>query len=883
MPVSFIAGPSYRARKRKLKRYLALAAKARAWLICRDMIRSIAPSDIVAIAPDSGVDAAVHGWRAKCLQRLVRMDLPVPPSHALAAGAVRALAQGAVLDLDVLRALFQGGTGLLSVRPSAVKPEWGGPGTVLNVGINDACHARLVETRGQKAADSIYLGFVQAYAQNVARLDFDSFDSGGENALQRALALYRQEMDEDFPQDPARQLAEVLRSMARAWDAPTARILRSAKGAPQDAPLGLVMQQMALAIGPGVTGSGTIQTVDSVTGVPVMTGRFKGQMQGPAKGQGAQTMYLTRDARGDSLEDLAPELFADLVGYCAAAREKLRDEMQIEFVLSDGKLSILDAVRVNRSSRAAVRIAVALAQDGVIAPAEAVMRIEPRALSELMHYQTDPTAPRDIIARGIDASPGAATGRIVFSAAAAQASAARDEPCILVRRETLPEDIRGMHASVGVLTERGGMTSHAAVIARGLGLPCIVGATGISIDPRARLLHCGTRSFREGEEITIDGTSGEVLAGAPALLEPALDDSFNQLLDWADEFRDMGVRANADTAEDAHTALMFKAQGIGLCRTEHMFFDEIRLPIMREMIFADTPEDRRIALARLLPIQRQDFAELFRIMAGLPVTIRLFDPPLHEFLPQHREGMRELAESLDLPLSDVTRRIEALSEFNPMLGMRGVRLGVTVPEIYDMQARAIFEAAIAAAAIGAPVVPEIMIPLVSARREVEIVKTRVDAVAAAVRTETGTDFAYRLGVMVETPRACLRAGDIARHTSFLSYGTNDLTQMTYGLSRDDAGRFMGTYVQQGVYPEDPFHILDEEGVGELLLLGTERARRLQPGITISVCGEHAGNPQTIAFCHRAGMDYISCSPFRVPVARLAAAQEAIRSKAQPKG
>ncbi|MFD1797555.1 pyruvate, phosphate dikinase [Paracoccus aurantiacus] len=842
------------------------------------MTRMIDPKDIVDITPSAGISTAIHGWRAKCLQRLIRMDLPVPRSHAISAAAVRSMAQGAMLPQGTLDALFSNGNGLVSIRPSAVMPEWGGPGTVLNVGINDERHRQLAKTRGQDAADAIYLGFVQSYAVNVARLDPDMFADGSEGTLARALETYRNEMDEDFPQDPVRQLTEVLRSMARSWDAPTARLLRQAKGAPEDAPLGLVVQQMALAIGPGITGSGTVQMIDSVTGAPILMGRFKGQMQGRSRGQGAETLYLTRDERGPSLEDLAPDAFADLVRFCEAARVRLRDEMQIEFVMSDGELSILDAVRTQRSSRAAVNIAVSLARDGIIPPEDAVMRVEPRALSELMHYQIDPRAPRDIIARGIDASPGAATGKIVFTATAAQASAARGEPCILVRRETVPEDIRGMHAAVGVLTERGGMTSHAAVIARGLGLPCIVGAHGISIDPRARELRSGGRSFREGEEITIDGTSGEVLAGSAQLLEPALDDSFNQLLDWADESRDMGVRANADTPEDARTARMFKAQGIGLCRTEHMFFDEMRLPIMREMIFANSPEDRRVALERLLPIQRQDFTELFDIMAGMPVTIRLFDPPLHEFLPQDREGMRELAESLDLPLSDVTRRIEALSEFNPMLGMRGVRLGITVPEIYDMQARAIFEAAIATANAGEGVVPEIMIPLVSARREVEIVKTRVDAVAAALRNETGRDFTYRLGVMVETPRAALRAGDIARHSAFLSFGTNDLTQMTYGLSRDDAGRFMNSYVQQGVYAEDPFHILDEDGVGELLLIGTQRAREAQPEITIAVCGEHGGNPQSIAFCQRAGLDYISCSPFRVPVARLAAAQESIRSR-----
>ncbi|WBU55472.1 putative PEP-binding protein [Paracoccus sediminicola] len=842
------------------------------------MTRSVDPNDIVEITATSGVATDVHGWRAKCLQRLVRMDLPVPRSFAIAAKAVHAMAQGVMPDAKQLAPLFADGDGLVIVRPSAVNPEWGGPGTVLNVGINDDCYAGLIASHGRDAADAIYLAFVQSYAINVARLDPDMFAESGEGALDRALAAYRAEMDEDFPQDPTRQLTEVLRSMARAWESPTARLLRQAKGAPEEAPLGLVVQQMALAVGPGVTGSGTIQLIDSVTGSPGINGRFRGQMHGPTRAEGAETLYLTRDARGPALEDVAPEAFSDLVEYCRAARIRLRDEMQIEFVISDGALSIIDALRVQRSSRSAVRIAVSLAEDGVIPPDEAVMRVEPRALSELMHYQVDPRAPRDIIARGIDASPGAATGRIVFSATAAQACAARGEACVLVRRETAPEDIRGMHAAVAVLTERGGMTSHAAVIARGLGLPCIVGATGISIDARARILRAGKRQFKEGDEITIDGTSGEVLSGSAEMLEPALDESFNQLLDWADAVRDLGVRANADTPEDARTARMFSAEGIGLCRTEHMFFDEMRLPIMREMIFADSPEDRRVALARLLPIQRQDFAELFRIMAGHPVTIRLFDPPLHEFLPQERDGIRELAESLDLPLSDVTRRIEALTEFNPMLGMRGVRLGLTVPEIYDMQARAIFEAAIATASTGEAVVPEIMIPLVSARREVEIVKNRIDAVAAAVRNETGRDFAYRLGVMVETPRAALRSGDIARHSAFLSFGTNDLTQMTYGLSRDDAGRFMGAYVQQGVYDEDPFHILDEDGVGELLLTGASRAREVKPDITIAVCGEHGGNPQSIAFCHRAGLDYISCSPFRVPVARLAAAQESIRSR-----
>jgi len=414
------------------------------------------------------------------------------------------------------------------------------------------------------------------------------------------------------------------------------------------------------------------------------------------------------------------------------------------------------------------------------------------------------------------------------------------------------------------------------VIGRGLGLPCIVGASDVRMDTRdKKLVAKDGRVFVEGDLITVDGTTGEALVGAADMLPPALDDTFRKLLSWADEVRDIGIRANADTPADAQTARDFMAQGIGLCRTEHMFFDEDRLVVMREMIFADTSKDRAAALARLLPMQRADFVQLFDIMQGLPVCIRLFDPPLHEFLPHSREGLRELAEALDKPLSDVTRRAEALAEFNPMLGMRGVRLGVVLPEIYEMQARAIFEATVEIARRGNPVVPEIMIPLVSARREVELVKSHIDAIAATVRSKTGVDFAFKLGVMVETPRAALRAGEIAQHAAFLSFGTNDLTQMTYGLSRDDAGRFMNTYVQQGVFPEDPFHILDVDGVGELLHIGADRGRATRPDLVVSICGEHGGNPESIAFCRKAGFDYVSCSPYRVPLARLAAAHLAL--------
>ena len=831
-------------------------------------------ADFTEITPTAAMSTARHGGRAKCLQRLVRLGLPVPKTVALPFDSVHRIAAGQMLDKSQILAVF-GNAPLVSVRPSSEDPDWGGPGAILNIGMNVARHAELSAEIGAEAADRLYLRFIQAYSVHVARLDPDAFET--ETSVEGALRAYEEETDEPFPQDAERQLGQVLRSMARAWEGTTARLLRQAKGAPADAGLGLVVQRMALGVGPAESGSGVIQFVDDVSGAPLIKGRYLSQSQGRAAlthGEGA--LYLTRDPRGRSLEEHEPEIFDALKHWGDICRQRLREEMQIEFVIEQGRLHILDAVRVARSARASVRIAVAMVEDGVIPQEEAVLRIAPRALTELMHSQIDPRGRRDRFARGIPASPGAATGRIVFGSAAAQASAARGEPCILVRRETSPEDIRGMHAASAVLTERGGMTSHAAVIARGLGLPCVVGVSDMSLKSRdGTLTSSDGRVLREGDIITIDGSTGDALIGAVDMLEPALDDRFRKLLGWAEAACDMGIRANADTPADARMALRFGADGIGLCRTEHMFFEDDRLTVMREMIFADSDGDRRAALDQLLPMQRDDLIHLFEIMQGKPVCVRLFDPPLHEFLPHDRHGMRALAEALDMPLSKVTRRVEALSEFNPMLGMRGVRLGVTMPVIYESQARAIFEATVEVAARGISVVPEIMIPLVSAMREVELVKNSIDGVAAAVRNERGVDFDYKLGVMVETPRAALRADDIAQHAVFLSFGTNDLTQMAYGLSRDDAGRFMATYVQKGVFPEDPFHTLDVEGVGELLLIGAERGRSARPDLVMSVCGEHGGNPESIAFCRNAGFDYVSCSPFRVPVARLAAAHLAL--------
>jgi pyruvate,orthophosphate dikinase len=586
----------------------------------------------------------------------------------------------------------------------------------------------------------------------------------------------------------------------------------------------------------------------------------------------ALTPHQKGAAQGETFDAQCPDLFAKLKDMSDLCRIRLREEMLVEFTVENGALSILDAVRVPRSTRAILRTAVQLAEDGIISKEDALCRVPPRSLTELLHPQVDPAAKRTVIASGIAASPGGAVGRLVFTPAAAQACEARGEPCILVRRETAPEDIRGMQSSVGVLTERGGVVSHAAVIARGMGVPCVVGAS-IKTNSRDKTVTCEDGTVLcEGDIITIDGTSGEAMSGAVDMLPASKDKWYLHLMEWADDIRDIDVRANADTPADAAVARDFKAQGIGLCRTEHMFFEGERITVMREMIFAQSDEDRQEAITRLLPMQRSDFIELFRIMQGQPVCIRLLDPPLHEFLPSDRAGVKALAEALDLPLSVVSRRVEWLSEFNPMLGMRGVRLGITFPEIYEMQARAIFEATIAASDMGAAIVPEIMLPLVSAKREVELVKTQIDGVAAAVRNEMGADFTYNLGVMVETPRAALRAGEIAQHAAFMSFGTNDLTQMTYGLSRDDAGRFMNAYVQQGVFPEDPFHTLDTDGVGELLEMGASRGRNAAPDIILSVCGEHAGNPESIAFFRSAGFDYVSCTPFRVPVARLAAAQ-----------
>ncbi|MEE9453495.1 MAG: pyruvate, phosphate dikinase [Paracoccaceae bacterium] len=823
-------------------------------------------SDIISLsAPD--IDVARFGARAGRLAKLINLDLPVPDGVVLSTQTVAAIADGLPCP-KLPETLLK--TGLLCVRSSAIHPDWGGPSAILNIGMNDAYGA------GADSAMRAYCRFIQSYGVAVDNLDPELFENLYYAQLKRAdvpdgsdlkdsdiaamltsfKTLYAAETGQAFPQDKMVQLNGAFGAMARAWNAPSASILRMAKGAPDDAGLALIVQDMAQGSGES-SHVGIVQMVDAQTGRAGISGQYSGQ----------------------PLTNIAPDTLAALSEMSDRAAAGMGDAFQFKFTLTGGAIHLLDATAAKRTSRAAVRIAVDLANRGAISRNQALLRIDPQNLVAHLHSQIDPDAERQVFGTGLPASPGAATGKIVFTPEAAMASEAREEPCILVRVETSPEDIRGMHAAVGVLTMRGGMTSHAAVIARGLGLPCVVGAADLRLDLKNHVIRAENgQEFSAGDTITIDGTRGQAVIGAPKMIQPELGRAFVTLMDWADAVRTIGVRANADTPMDARVARDFKVDGIGLCRTEHMFFEADRITVMREMILANTEQERRATLERLLPMQRSDFMELFEIMRGLPVTIRLLDPPLHEFLPHDRDEIQALAKAMDIPLAQVMTRAAELKEYNPMLGKRGVRLGVTMPEIYEMQARAIFEAAVEVNRnADAPVVPEIMIPLVSANREVELVKERVDRIAIKVRAEKQVDLDFKLGVMVETPRAALRAGDLAKSAAFLSFGTNDLTQMTYGLSRDDAGRFMRDYINLGVYPEDPFHTLDLEGVGELLLMAAKRGRAENDNLTLGLCGEHGGDPASVRFCKLAGFDYVSCSPFRVPIARLAAAQASILS------
>ena len=573
-----------------------------------------------------------------------------------------------------------------------------------------------------------------------------------------------------------------------------------------------------------------------------------------------------------------PAAYAELAGVFELLEKHYREMQDIEFTVERGKLWMLQTRSGKRTARAAFKMAVDMVGEGLIDEKTAILRVDPMALDQLLHPTLDPDAPRDVLGHGLPASPGAASGAIVLDADTAERKAAIGEAVILVRVETSPEDIHGMHAAKGILTARGGMTSHAAVVARGMGRPCVSGASTLSIDMNARTLRIGSRQLKEGDIITLDGAAGDIIAGEVPTIEPELSGDFATLMEWADRHRRMKVRTNAETPADCRMARQFGAEGIGLCRTEHMFFDEQRISAVRQMILAETEAARRAALDKLLPEQRADFHAIFEIMRGLPVTIRLLDPPLHEFLPHTDEEFADLADVVGIGAATLRRRAEELHEFNPMLGHRGCRLGITFPEIYEMQVRAIFEAACDVARVhGEAIVPEVMIPLVATRRELEILKDLVDRTAAEVMTEKDCRLDYHVGTMIELPRAALVAQEIAQVAEFFSFGTNDLTQTTLGLSRDDSGRFLGAYVAQGIFARDPFVSLDVDGVGQLVELAATGGRKARPGIKLGICGEHGGDPASIAFCEKVSLDYVSASPYRVPIARLAAAQSALRS------
>jgi pyruvate,orthophosphate dikinase len=692
-----------------------------------------------------------------------------------------------------------------------------------------------------------------------------------------------EESGEPFPQDPQAQLWGAIGAVFGSWMNQRAITYRRLHGIPESWGTAVNVQAMVFGNMGETSATGVAFTRNPSTGEKKLYGEFLINAQGEDVVAGIRTpQEITEAARQEagsdkpSMEAALPHAFAELERIYAALERHYRDMQDLEFTVEQGKLWMLQTRSGKRTAGAALRIAVELAQEKLISNEEAVTRVDPAALDQLLHPTIDPDAERNVIATGLPASPGAASGEIVFSSEEAESLSNQGRKVILVRVETSPEDIHGMHAAEGILTTRGGMTSHAAVVARGMGKPCVAGAGMLRVDYRTQTMSAGGATMKKGDTLTIDGSTGQVLAGKVPMREPELAGEFATVMQWADGVRKLKVRANADTPADARTAIKFGAEGIGLCRTEHMFFDEDRIQAVREMILAEDETARRAALAKLLPMQRNDFVELFKIMGALPVTIRLLDPPLHEFLPHTEDEIATVAAAMGADPKKLADRARELSEFNPMLGFRGCRLAIAYPEIAEMQARAIFEAAIEAGrATGVPVVPEIMVPLIASKAELDLVKARIDAVAETVSAETKSKVDYQVGTMIELPRAALRAGEIAASAEFFSFGTNDLTQTALGISRDDAASFLGIYTSKGILPADPFVTLDRDGVGELIRIAAERGRSARRDLKLGICGEHGGDPASVAFCHEAKLDYVSCSPFRVPIARLAAAQAAL--------
>ncbi|MCP4316394.1 MAG: pyruvate, phosphate dikinase [Hyphomicrobiales bacterium] len=793
---------------------------------------------------------------------------------------------------------------LLSVRSGARASMPGMMDTVLNLGLNDDSVLAMARDAGdERFAYDSYRRFIQMYSDVVMGLDHGVFEEilddekarfGHEldtdlsaEEWKQVIARYKQtveeELGEPFPQDPVKQLWGAIGAVFSSWMNARAVTYRQLHNIPAAWGTAVSVQAMVFGNLGDTSATGVAFTRNPSTGENKLYGEFLVNAQGEDVVAGIRTpQSITEEARLEavsdkpSLEKLMPEAFDEFNAICRRLETHYSDMQDLEFTIERGKLWMLQTRSGKRTAKAALKIAVELAEAGVITREDAVRRVDPASLDQLLHPTIDPRAARDIIGSGLPASPGAATGEIVFTSEEAVAMAEAGRKVVLVRVETSPEDIHGMHAAQGILTTRGGMTSHAAVVARGMGTPCVSGAGSLRVDMRNGTLLTVAGPLKRGDVITVDGSTGQVLKGAVAMLQPELSGDFGRIMEWADAARRMKIRTNAETPADARAARSFGAEGIGLCRTEHMFFEGDRIIAMREMILADNEKGRRLALEKLLPMQRSDFTELFEIMKGTPVTIRLLDPPLHEFLPKSEEEITEVATAMGVLVDQMRERTEALHEFNPMLGHRGCRLAVSYPEIAEMQARAIFEAAIEAGkSSGEHVVPEVMVPLVGLMEELRFVKARIDAVAQDVMKEAGRTIDYLVGTMIELPRAAIRAHRIAEEAEFFSFGTNDLTQTTFGISRDDAAAFLTTYQQKDIIEQDPFVSIDIEGVGELIEIAIQKGRATRPDIKLGICGEHGGDPQSIRFCEKTGLDYVSCSPFRVPIARLAAAQAAL--------
>ena len=793
---------------------------------------------------------------------------------------------------------------LVSVRSGARASMPGMMDTVLNLGLNDETVETLAKKSGDRrfAYDS-YRRFITMYSDVVLgvghehfeelldrhkeqqgyTLDTDLSADDWADLVARYKKRVKDELGQDFPQDPHKQLWCAIGAVFGSWMNQRAITYRKLHNFPENWGTAVNVQAMVFGNMGDTSATGVAFTRNPSTGEKKLYGEFLINAQGEDVVAGIRTpQEISETARKEagsdkpSMEYTLPKAYAELKRIYNVLERHYRDMQDLEFTVEQGKLWMLQTRSGKRTAKAALRIAVELANEGLISKSDAVLRVDPLSLDQLLHPTIDPRAHRRVIATGLPASPGAASGEIVFSPDEAAQLKSDGKKVVLVRVETSPEDIHGMHAAEGILTTRGGMTSHAAVVARGMGKPCVSGAGSLRVDYAAGTMTAGGQSFKKGDHITVDGSTGQVLAGKVEMVEPQLSGEFATLIGWADKVRRLGVRANADTPTDAKTAVRFGAEGIGLCRTEHMFFESNRIQAVREMILADDERLRRAAIAKLLPMQRADFVELFEIMAGRPVTIRLLDPPLHEFLPHGEEEIAEVAAVMGEDPKKLAARANELSEFNPMLGFRGCRIAIVYPEIAEMQARAIFEAAIEAAKrAGKLVVPEVMVPLIATKTEFDLVKARIDAMAHAVAKEKNAKVNYQVGTMIELPRASLVADEIAQSAEFFSFGTNDLTQTTFGISRDDAASFLGIYTARGILPVDPFVSIDQRGVGELVRIGVERGRGVRPKLKVGICGEHGGDPASIAFCHEAKLDYVSCSPFRVPIARLAAAQAAL--------